>query len=392
MSVVAFGWNASGQVDAADAADSVVFCERRGTDVACVGAGMVHSAYAYDEVVFVSGGDESGQCGGCGIGALHGATARLGLRRVRRLACGAGHSAALDVGGAAFCWGGNAYGQCGRAARAACPEPHRVAAAGVVDVAAGARFTALATGAAGLVTFGANDYGQLGRDTDGAFDCEPRRVELERCAPFGDAEITALFARVRWCVDRVAAGDDHAVVAANGCAFTCGSDARGQRGRGDGAERGDALRIDVRALRRPSVVVSLLRRGLCVVDVAAGAAASAAVCGSGELYTWGSNDAGALGLGALEDVVAMPQRVDFGEGLRCTDVDIGDAHAAAVVDGRLFVWGAAAAHRLGKVPVRNAAALQLQRIVRGFLGARGSPLRLKRRRRRPRVPGARPRR
>ncbi|KAL9313864.1 hypothetical protein ACSQ67_019316 [Phaseolus vulgaris] len=60
---------------------------------------------------------------------------------------------------------------------------------------------------------------------------------------------------------------------------------------------------------------------------------------SGELYTWGSNENGCLGIGS-SDVVHLPEKVQ-GPFLKSSvsQVSCGWKHTAAISEGRVFTWG-----------------------------------------------------
>eukprot|EP00741_Cyanophora_paradoxa_P008550 tig00001339_g8275.t1 len=97
---------------------------------------------------------------------------------------------------------------------------------------------------------------------------------------------------------------------------------------------------------RPRRVEALA--GARVASVSCGRQATAAVTVAGELFVWGCNRRGKLGLGD-EESRGVPCRVDpaaLGGRVRC--VALGGAHGAAVTEeGRLFAWGANDEGQLG---------------------------------------------
>ena len=123
------------------------------------------------------------------------------------VACGSQHTVALttDEGGV-YTWGLNNHGQCGRDGGARL-KPGLVSvprACTVMLAAAGAHFTLLAT-PTGIVSFGENAHGQLGRHTQGSSDAAPMPVDLPALAAGPDGE------DVRRVVD-LGCGDDHSLV------------------------------------------------------------------------------------------------------------------------------------------------------------------------------------
>lgn len=126
----------------------------------------------------------------------------------------------------------------------------------------------------------------------------------------------------------VAAGAQHVLLTdQRGNVYSVGSNAYGQLGLGEEGEGEHEARVP-RPVTLPAPALS----------IAAGAWHSAACLSSGEVYVWGSNAAGQLGLGegrpgrpAPKCLKALP---------RCTAVACGTRHSAALsVDGAVHVWG-----------------------------------------------------
>lgn len=74
-------------------------------------------------------------------------------------------------------------------------------------------------------------------------------------------------------------------------------------------------------------------------EVACGGYHTCVLTNSGELYTWGSNENGCLGIGS-SDVIHLPQKVQ-GPFLKSSvsHVSCGWKHTAAISEGRVFTWG-----------------------------------------------------
>ncbi|CAL0319756.1 unnamed protein product [Lupinus luteus] len=102
-------------------------------------------------------------------------------------------------------------------------------------------------------------------------------------------------------------------------------------------ERGiDKLRLkDMSSATKPSLISELPYSE----EVACGGYHTCVLTNSGELYTWGSNENGCLGIGS-SDVVHLPEKVQ-GPFLKSSvsQVACGWKHTAAISEGRVFTWG-----------------------------------------------------
>jgi alpha-tubulin suppressor-like RCC1 family protein len=75
---------------------------------------------------------------------------------------------------------------------------------------------------------------------------------------------------------------------------------------------------------------------------------SAALTATGQLFTWGSNSKGQLGLGVKYDLVFSPTLVDCLAGVPLAGLACGAFHnLAASVSGAVFAWGANSHGQLG---------------------------------------------
>lgn len=142
--------------------------------------------------------------------------------RVRSVACGRAHAAAVSQRGALLCWGANARGQLGLGDREARATPCVVTLrAPVVRVACGAAFSAAVTAAGRVYAWGCNARGQLALGAlTPADSAVPRRARLPDAA-----SATAL-----------ACGAQHLLVRCdNGALFAAGDNQHGQLGLADAA-------------------------------------------------------------------------------------------------------------------------------------------------------------
>jgi len=214
--------------------------------------------------------EQEGGMGGVGGGAFAVAASYTPMcivcersgQQFSQVACGRAHTVALTSDGKVFAWGCNTSGQCAgleelpttpRSAAdasantpsppAPLPSTHPHPAYGEADgrgqdtsggkergnrqeetqffrnqvvldsvvrrVAAGANFTLLVTNF-GLVSFGANGFGQLGRETNSSFDSTPAPVDLS-CSSHENTRIEPGEGGGGWVWD-LQGGDDHSVL------------------------------------------------------------------------------------------------------------------------------------------------------------------------------------
>lgn len=139
------------------------------SDVRQVATGLLHTiALKADGTVWAWGRDDTGQLGD--DAALAGKTTPVqvtALTGIRHVAVGSNHSAAVSVGGTAWSWGSDAYGQLGDdAALVDKPTPVQVASLAGMHQVAGGGDHSVGTKANGTVqAWGRDSSGQLGDDT-----------------------------------------------------------------------------------------------------------------------------------------------------------------------------------------------------------------------------------
>lgn len=245
-----------------------------------------------------------------------------------RLSAGLSHTAYVDEHGTLWTWGSNQEGQLGAETQetGVDREGNQVAVSGtslavledVRSVAAGGDFTVALKTDGTLWAWGGNDYGQLGNGTV-VSAAQPVQV-LD--------QVTA-----------VSAGDYHvAAIRADGTLWTWGDNLYGQLG--------DGTRDSMSA---PHQVLADVRFAVM------GDYHAAAIATDGTLYTWGSNLDGQLGTGGLGDTTdeetgatlqLMPAAVSLPAAV--SNVTVGAGHTAAILsDGTLWTWGRNDAMQLG---------------------------------------------
>ena len=198
-------------------------------------------------------------------------------RSATAVAAGGFHALALLDNGDVVSWGANDAGQLGLGDLSARSTPQRVALeAPAIAIAAGFNFSLAVLNDGRVYTWGANSIGQLG---DGSRQASVVPVEVEGIDQ----------------VQRVAAGSAHVLaLRTDGSLWAWGDNGSGQLGEGS---------------FKPSLVPVATALGK-VLRIRAGGDQSAAITERGVLYLWGENGAGALALGsAVETDVGVPTAI-----------------------------------------------------------------------------------
>uniref|UniRef100_A0A3Q2ZM27 HECT and RLD domain containing E3 ubiquitin protein ligase 3 n=1 Tax=Kryptolebias marmoratus TaxID=37003 RepID=A0A3Q2ZM27_KRYMA len=124
----------------------------------------------------------------------------------------------------------------------------------------------------------------------------------------------------------VACGGQHTLfLLHDGSVYTCGSNSCGQLGRNKDATS-------------PELVVALDTQKITMVSC--GRAHSMAINEQGQVFAWGAGEGGQLGLGAVEAAVRIPRLVKRLCDHSISQVMCGNQHCMALSrDGQLFTWG-----------------------------------------------------
>ncbi|WP_144118719.1 RCC1 domain-containing protein [Catellatospora sichuanensis] len=245
---------------------------------------------------------------------------------VLSVAAGHDHGLALLTNGTVKAWGLNTSGQLGygnpAGADTSQPEPGNVAGLGSVKAVAAGRAHSLALlGSGAVMTWGANDRGQLGDGTT-----------VQRNRPVA---VTALTGRK---VTAIAAGADFSLaLLADGTLRAWGDNTFGQLGTGTAGTAPEPT---------PVVVAGLT--GVKIKAIDAGDTHSLAVTAAGGVKGWGSNQFGQVGNGNQVSPQPTPVDVLGLGGVRVKAVSGGsDFSLALLTNGRVKGWGANASGQLG---------------------------------------------
>ncbi|NXC08196.1 RPGR regulator, partial [Orthonyx spaldingii] len=189
-----------------------------------------------------------------------------------------------------------------------------------VLISCGDEHTAIITGKGKLYMFGSNDWGQLGlgsKNTVNKPTCvkalKPEKPKLAVC------------------------GRNHTLVyTEKGNVYAAGGNSEGQLGLGDTEER------------TTFHLISFFTNQHKIKQLSAGSYTSAAVTEDGQLFVWGDNSEGQIGL-ANEASVSVPCKVDVGKPV--SSVSCGYYHSALITgDGELYTFGEPANGKLGLLP------------------------------------------
>ncbi|XP_014307555.1 probable E3 ubiquitin-protein ligase HERC6 [Myotis lucifugus] len=148
---------------------------------------------------------------------------------------------------------------------------------------------------------------------------------LQRREPSGRTELR-----------RAASGERHSLLLlSDGTVHAWGDNSRGQLGR-RGARRGD----------RPEPIKAL--ETLQVVFVSCGKEHSLVVCHKGRVFAWGAGSEGQLGIGEFKEKIFTPKKIKALDGIKIIQVSCGDYHSLALSeDGQVFSWGKNSHGQLG---------------------------------------------
>jgi len=353
--LLSFGDNAVGQLGNGESGPTVnplpepVLVEGRPAGrIVDVAAGQTHGAFVTSKgELYMWGFGLSGQLG---LGDRESRTAAtpvaaLAGTDIVDVELGNGSSYAIAGDGRLFAWGLNANGQLGIGSleNAVLPQAVGGALSGerVVDVATGTSHALALTADGEVFAWGRNSAGQLGQGDDLPVGTtvrapSPLKVDLPGRAVEVAADTLTSYA-----------------VLADGRVFGWGETEDGQLVRGtvrpDGTLQQSAA--DEEDMASPVQILGLPRN---VVDIEGGARWAIARTADGDVYAWGSNEDGWLGLGFKSgrgaDPIA-PTKIEGLDHVHIVDIAAGSNHAVATdAFGRVYAWGASSFGRLGYEP------------------------------------------
>eukprot|EP00916_Digyalum_oweni_P014661 GHVL01024038.1.p1 GENE.GHVL01024038.1~~GHVL01024038.1.p1 ORF type:complete len:402 (+),score=65.73 GHVL01024038.1:58-1263(+) len=248
---------------------------------------------------------------------------------VSAVSCGVQHSAFINNGDV-YTFGSNRKCQLGVPDINESLEPVKVNIENAVAVSCGALHTCAISDDGGLHTWGYGGSFFWGAGATGHPDRDSRK----------NPQRIPLFDEMNEKVVQVACGHHHTLVLTeSNNIYSTGRGEYGRLGRGGNGDQTEFAALEYFASIEPRPTI---------VKIAAGQAFSAALTQNGEVYVWGKNDFGQLGLGfeSMGDVYSSeiyPRIVRSlsVQGIRIIDIACGDSHMTALSDGGfVYIWGA----------------------------------------------------
>jgi alpha-tubulin suppressor-like RCC1 family protein len=242
------------------------------------------------------------------------------------IAAGVGHTLALGNNGNLYAWGANSYGQLGTGTTATDSVPTLVPLPSGVHswtaISAGAYHSYAIGDDGNIYAWGFNSFGQLGNGTsDGG-----NSATASHPTP---AAITKPSSVTSW--KSVVAGNNYGLaIANNDSLYAWGRDANGQLGQGNSTDATSPIVVPV-----PSGATKWTK-------VFAGAFYNLAIADNDSLYVWGQDNNGNLGDGTgLTGNVSSPKKDAYPTGVTSwTQIACGASFALAIgSDGNLYSWG-----------------------------------------------------
>ncbi|XP_012540160.1 X-linked retinitis pigmentosa GTPase regulator isoform X3 [Monomorium pharaonis] len=178
-----------------------------------------------------------------------------------------------------------------------------------------------------LISWGANSHSQLGQGLLSEQFILPQEVNLSGCSLRPES------------IRKIVGGAGHTLILdTNGRVYACGLNNKGQAG---------SSNVDQENVLRFQRICALEHE--TVINVWCGWDSSMALTENGELYVWGSNRYGQLGLDPSEfPSISHPHRVSIGERIR--NVSMGLRHTAVVTEGcEIYVCGSNNRGQLGLI-------------------------------------------
>lgn len=274
-----WGDNSFGQLGTGSSSSSLTPVQVLGTDFTKFACGQSHSlAIKADGSLWAWGKNTNGQLGiGNTDNLIHSTPAQIGLgAKWVSVSCGDGYSMAIQANGTLWAWGDNSFGQLGNGTIGSTPETLPVQVGSLdnwVDVECGANFTLVIKADGTLWSWGNNNSGQLGLGSTASEFTTPQQV-------------TAVSTN-NWISLAVAGGGAHALgITSNGNIYSWGANNHHQLG--DGTTNPHNAPIQIAYFQTSSL------NGLTVY---CGSFHSLAIVNNGDIYAWGENSNGQLGLG-----------------------------------------------------------------------------------------------
>ena len=324
--VECWGWNKYGQSGLEIGEENVLPGNWLDLDgFAQISAGAYHTcAVTAAHQVYCWGRNNSGQLGNGTTTDSQSPTIVIGLEgaKIDKVVSGSLHTCAFEIGRKAWCWGSNRDGKLGNST----PEfistrPVEVSApvSKTADISLGATFTCAAGTDGEAWCWGDGSFGQTGNNNP-ASNTAPQMITTLPTA-----------------VVRVSSGWFHTCALAGGDSIMCwGKNYEGELGNSSTVSRADAAHL------------TGIKDGTTFKDLDAGGRTTCALTTDSQVYCWGKNDYGQLGIRSLSDYL-YPMQVSELQDEQVTSIAVGASHVCALTkQNKLWCWGANDHLQLGK--------------------------------------------
>ena len=247
---------------------------------------------------------------------------------------GPGHTCATQVTGRVACWGANSQGQVGNGTLVNQPRPFAVSTglSNVVAVGGGFRHTCASRADGGVFCWGRGAEGQLGSDIGSS------TIPVRVTSIAGSISATMV----------VAGLSTTCAIRADGTAACWGENSFGKVG------NGTAFNLQPLPVPVLTNVVGIGPLGpeklklTNTVALALGGSHTCALRADGDVFCWGLNSDGQLGIGTTGTSFLDVAPVDTPALTNAVAVTAGGDHTCALrADGRVFCWGSNASGQLG---------------------------------------------
>ncbi|XP_044008822.1 secretion-regulating guanine nucleotide exchange factor-like isoform X1 [Aphidius gifuensis] len=189
-----------------------------------------------------------------------------------------------------------------------------------------------------LFAWGANSHGQLGLGYESEQSLLPEKIDIKET----NIKIDEII--------KITGGGGHTLILdKNGNVYSCGWNKKMQTGIPGGETISKLQKIE-----------NLNN----IIDIACGWDSSMALTETGDIYVWGSNTYGQLGLESPEEFINKPIKIQL-PNFRVKKISMGLRHSAIVThDGQVFVTGSNNKHQLGIVNDDNVKIKQIKKFTK----------------------------
>ncbi|WP_137158011.1 hypothetical protein [Rhizobium sp. FKL33] len=307
-------------------------------EIVAISAGMLHGAFlTADGEVYVWGDNNQGKLGQGDTSNYEVLTpvkvTGLDGVKIEQIYMANGASYAISDEGVLYAWGQNTNGQLGIGNLTNQGTPVAVAASSfggekVASIDWGTSYALVLTESGEVYAMGSNVQGQLG----------PEGVEDD--GSFVRRSSTPLHVDIPGTVTKVIAGTNTSfAITEDGTVYGWGQSDYGQLVKGDIVD-GLLTNADTENSAVPTVIEGLPDN---VVDIHIGSRWVVALTADGEVWSWGRNDEGWLGLERTtgdDDTLVAPTQIEGLDGVKIVSISGGANHAFAVdEDGNVYGWG-----------------------------------------------------